>query len=207
MSPRRSKENKGLPHRVTKKGPTYYFLKPVIKNGKDSTQWIRLGRTEREMYQRLAELKSEGAGLMSAVIKRYRDEILPRKAKNTQKSQEKQLDRLSRAFGHMRPYDLRPSHIAAYHDLVGQKAPYQANRELALITHVLKYAVRWGYIDENPAREIQRFPEHARKRLHHGRRICRRAQSGPGVDPDTHGPDVYHRTAPRGPAELEAIRS
>lgn len=164
MSPRRSKENKGLPARVTKKGPTYYYLKPAIKDGKDTTKWIKLGRTEKEMYQRLAELKSEGAGLMSAIIQRYREEILPKKSANTQESQGNQLDRLKKAFGHMRPSDIRPSHIAKYHDLVGQNAPYQANRELALITHVLKYAVRWGYIDENPAREIQRHPEHARKR-------------------------------------------
>ncbi len=164
MSPRRSKENQGLPPRVVKKSNTFYFLKPVIKNGKSTTKWVKLGRTEREMYQALADLQNEGAGLMSAVIERYREEILVKKAANTQNSQGKQLDRLKRAFGKARPSDLRPAHIAKYHDAVGKSAPYQANRELALITHVLKYAVRWGYIDENPAREIQRHPEAPRKR-------------------------------------------
>lgn len=163
MSPKRAKDNRG-PERTTFKNGAWYYLKPIIKDGKNTTQWIRLGKTEKEMYQRLADLQSDGVGLMSAIIKRYRDEIISKKAINTQNSQGKQLDRLNKAFGHMRPADIRPAHIARYHDLVGKNAPYQANRELALITHVLKYAVRWGYIDENPAREVQRFPESARER-------------------------------------------
>jgi integrase len=164
MSPKRSKETAGLPSRVTLKHGSYYYLRRIIKNGKAATQWVNLGKTEAEMLRALAELKTEGAGVMAAVIQRYREQILIKKAANTQASQNKQLDRLQRAFGHGNPSKLRPSHIAQYHDAVGATAPYQANRELALLTHVLKYAVRWGYIDENPAREIQRHPEHARTR-------------------------------------------
>ncbi len=164
MSPKRKKDNAGLPHRVTKKHGAYYYLRPVYQDGKNKTQWIRLGTTEREMYQRLTELQSDGIGLMSAIIKRYRDEVLVKKARNTQDAQNKQLDRLNKAFGHMRPADLRPAHIAQYHDLVGNTAPFQANRELALMTHVCKCAVRWGHIDENPVREVQRFPEPPRSR-------------------------------------------
>lgn len=163
MSPKRSKDNK-WPSRVTFKHGSFYFLKPVIKAGKSTTEWINLGKTEKDMYQSMADIKSEDSGLMSAIIARYRKDILSKKARNTQDTQGKQLDRLNKAFGHMRPSKIRPSHIAKYHDLIGLNAPYQANRELALITHVLKYAVRWGYIDENPAREIQRHPEHARTR-------------------------------------------
>lgn len=162
MSPKR--KNTKLPHRVVQKHGAYYYLRPAIKNGKNTTQWLRLGKTEQQMLNALAALKNEGAGKLSAVIKRYRDTILARKAANTQKTQSKLLDRIGRTFGHMNPADIRPAHIAKYHDLIGATAPYQANRELALITHVLKYAVRWGYIDDNPSREIQRHAEHPRKR-------------------------------------------
>lgn len=164
MSPKRSKNNSGLPPRVTQKHGAYYYLQPVIRHGKSSTRWLHLGKTEAEMYQALAGLKTQGTGLLAAIIQRYREQVLSKKARNTQATQNKQLDRLNKAFGHFQPRNLRPSHIAQYHDAVGTKAPYQANRELALITHVLKYAVRWGYIDDNPAREIQRHPEHARTR-------------------------------------------
>lgn len=164
MSPKRSKENKGLPSRVTQKHGSYYYLNPAVKNGRPTTEWIKLGKTETEMLRSLADLKAENTGKMTAVIERYRSEILAKKAKNTQASQSKQLDHLKRSFGHFNPSQIRPKHIAEYHDAIGANAPYQANRELALITHVLKYAVRWGYIDDNPAREIQRHPEHARKR-------------------------------------------
>lgn len=169
MSPKRSKDNAGLPSRVVKKHGAFYYLKPIIRNNKTTTLWVRLGTTEHEMYIALAELKNDNPGLMSAIIDKYRTEILTQKAKNTQQSQGKQLDRLKRTYGHMQPRELRPVHIAQYHDIVGKKAPYQANRELALMTHVCKYAVRWGYIDDNPCREIQRFPEHARERhiTHH----------------------------------------
>lgn len=164
MSPKRSKENTVLPHRVTLKHGTYFYLKPIIKNGKSSTQWINLGKTEPDMLRALAELKSEGTGAVAAIIQRYLEQVLIKKAANTQAAQNKQLDRLARAFGHFKPAQIRPSHIAQYHDAVGATAPYQANRELALFTHVLKYAVRWGYIDDNPAREIQRHPEQPRTR-------------------------------------------
>lgn len=164
MSPKRNKENTGLPHRVTLKHGAYYYLRPIIKNGKHSTQWVNLGKTEADMLRALADLKSQGAGVMAAVIQRYREQVLSKKAANTQTAQSKQLDRLTKAFGHLPPAKIRPKHIAQYHDAIGATAPYQANRELALITHVLKYAVRWGYIDDNPAREIQRHPEHARTR-------------------------------------------
>lgn len=164
MSPKRSKNNNGLPTRVTQKHGAYYYLQPTIKNGKSTTTWVRLGKTEQEMYQALADMSAESKGIMSAIIQRYRAEVLIKKAENTQAAQSKQLDRLTKAFGHMQPRHIRPAHIAQYHDLVGASAPYQANRELALITHVLKCAVRWGYIDENPAREIQRHPEKPRER-------------------------------------------
>lgn len=164
MSPKRNKENTGLPHRVTLKHGAYYYLRPIIKHGKPGTQWVNLGKTEADMLRALADLKTEGTGVMASIIKRYREQILNKKAANTQAAQNKQLDRLTKAFGHLQPAKIRPKHIAQYHDAVGETAPYQANRELALITHVLKYAVRWGYIDDNPAREIQRHPEHARTR-------------------------------------------
>ncbi|MBB04110.1 MAG: integrase [Pseudooceanicola sp.] len=163
MSPKRSKSNK-WPHRVTFKNGAFYYLKPIIKAGKTTTKWLRLGKTEREMYQRLAELKSDGTGLMSAIIQRYREEVLSKKADNTQNSQGKQLDRLNQAFGHMRPADIRTVHIARYHDLVGQSGIYQANRELSLVKHVLKLAQRWGYIDHNPASDVSRFTEKPRDR-------------------------------------------
>lgn len=162
MSPKR--KNKYLPRRVTKKHGAYYYLKPIIKNGKPATQWVRLGKTESEMHRSLADMKSQGEGSMAAVIRRYREEVLSTKAENTQASQGKQLDRIEKAFGLMRPQDIRPMHIAQYHQLVGKKAPYMANRELSLIKRVMGKARSWGYIDENPAKDIERFPEMARDR-------------------------------------------
>lgn len=148
MSPKR--KDRTLPHRVTLKHGSYYYLKPTIKNGKPGTSWIKLGKTEPEMLRALADLKTSPAGTMQTIIERYRNDVLTTKAKNTQATQNKQLDKITKTFGHMKPADIRPAHIAKYHDIIGKTAPYQANRELALIKHVLKSAVRWGHIEKTP---------------------------------------------------------
>jgi len=38
------------------------------------------------------------------------------------------------------------------------------NREIALLRHALKKAIRWGYIDQNPAQGIEGFSENKRER-------------------------------------------
>lgn len=162
MSPRR--KDPTLPPRVTRKHGAYYYLKPTARDdGSSGVKWISLGKTEAKMYQALADIKAECQGKMATLLDRYRKDVLAHKAPRTIKLQTPQLEKLKKVFGHMQPDQIRPKHIGKLHDL--QRAtPYQANRELALISHVMKYAVRWGYLDINPCREIQRHPEHARTR-------------------------------------------
>jgi integrase len=45
-----------------------------------------------------------------------------------------------------------------------EATPYRANRILALLSSIFQEAIRWKWATENPAREIERYPEHRRER-------------------------------------------
>lgn len=147
---KRRKKDKHLPRRVYNKHGAFYFV--TYEN-----KWIRLGETEPEMLRALADLDNPSSGTMSKVLTRYANEVLPTKGIKTQKDQRKQLERLRRAFGHMSPRHIRPSHIAAYMDK--RSAKVSANREVALLSHAFKKAIRWGYLDINPCASVERHTE------------------------------------------------
>lgn len=59
------------------------------------------------------------------------------------------------------------SDVGALHREIGMRAPYEANRLLALLRVVFRLAEEWGYVEEgtpNPARGIKKFAEAKRKR-------------------------------------------
>ena len=62
---------------------------------------------------------------------------------------------------------LRRAEIAAEHARLGEALPYEANRRLALLRHMLNLARQWGMVDEtlaSPATAIPMHPERARER-------------------------------------------
>lgn len=64
----------------------------------------------------------------------------------------------------MRPRDIKPRHVAAFHDRRGSTAPVSANRELSLLSHVFTKAIRWGAVEHNPCKGIERHTESPRDR-------------------------------------------
>ncbi|WP_111748410.1 tyrosine-type recombinase/integrase [Salinisphaera orenii] len=161
---RSRKRNTGLPTRVYIKGASYYYIN-------HRGRWIRLCRKnegESAMYRALAAVKEERTvePTMQTVFDRYRRTVLPRKAPSTEKMQARQLDQLEQVFGGMDAEGVRPHHIAEFHDLRGQTAPISANRELALLSHVMRLAIRMGKIPSgvNPCSTIERHKEKARDR-------------------------------------------
>lgn len=154
---RKRTHSSGLPHRVYKKGPSYYYVD-------HNNRWHRLGRTLPDMHRELGRLLDGAPDGLTAVMDRYIADVLPKKATSTARTQAQQIERLRRAFGRMAPNTIRPVHIAQYHDARGRSAPVAANRELALMSHVMRFAVRIGRCDTNPCETIQRHPETARDR-------------------------------------------
>lgn len=101
---------------------------------------------------------------VGALIERYLVEVAPRKAPRTYRDNVAEAKRLTVVFGHMRPTDVKPMHIAEYLDRRGRQAPVRANREKSLLSHVFSMAMRWGVVDFNPCRGVARNPEKGRDR-------------------------------------------
>lgn len=156
MPPRR-KQHRHLPPCVYWSNGAHYLVK--------RNKWTRLGKTEAEMYAALAKLHGTGEpDNLNALFDRYAAEIIPTKAPRTQKDNEAELGNLRRAFGHMQPGQIEMIHGYQYLDARGQTSKIRANREISLLSHVLGYAVRWGYIKQNPLTGIHKHREKPRTR-------------------------------------------
>ena len=71
---------------------------------------------------------------------------------------------LRAVFGRMLPQDLTVQDVYRYLDERGKTAPVRANREIALLSHVMRKAVRWGVIAESPIQRIEKHRERPRDR-------------------------------------------
>ncbi|MCE4223628.1 site-specific integrase [Methylobacterium sp. C25] len=59
---------------------------------------------------------------------------------------------------------LTHSDVEALHRDISKRAPFRANRVVALLSKMLSLAVKWGYRADNPAKGIERNPENQRYR-------------------------------------------
>ncbi|AHF05520.1 hypothetical protein MARPU_09640 [Marichromatium purpuratum 984] len=134
------------------------------KNGKA----IPLGPDKSAALRKWAELMGDQASTEQTIKGlwiRYKREELPRKAQATQRSAKQQSRRLLAVFGDMAPGAIEPRHAIQYLDKRGQQSPTQANREIALLRHMLTKATHWGGLLRNPLLGLQyRNPEQPRDR-------------------------------------------
>lgn len=129
-------------------------------------KWIRLGVEPHEALQRLADLTVPAKNML-ALFQRYRREILTpaHKATATIEQQGRQMAALELTFGEQRPRDIKPTDVASFHDAFGAAhGLVNANRHVSLLSHVCKYACRWGDMDVNPCSKVGRHKEEARDR-------------------------------------------
>lgn len=143
-----------------KQRETYYTIT------RDNTR-LNLGHELIAAKRKLIDLEAGRpvAGTIAELIERYMGEVSPKKAPTTHKGELDSAPRLVAIFGKMRPADLRPTHVAKYLDLRGKEAPVRANREKALLSHIFTKAMRWGIVDTNPCRGVERNTETPRDRL------------------------------------------
>ena len=95
---------------------------------------------------------------------RYLKEVAPLKAEASYKGNLTQSKFLRAGLGGIRVDELKAKHIYQYMDVRGKKGKTQTNREIALLSHMLKYAIRWDVIEDNPCRNVMRFKEVPRDR-------------------------------------------
>lgn len=142
------------------KGQVYYYV--VLVAGKRN--WIRLADNYPEAIAKWAELEGRNASgsTVGQAIDRYIATELNKLAESTKKEYIRQSARLRAVFGHMSLNEVRGADIAAYLDQ--HPAPVSANREMALLSTVFSFAIRWGWCDQNPAKNVRRNKEKPRDR-------------------------------------------
>lgn len=154
-----AKQN-NLPKRVYLKHGAYYYVTLPDRI------WIRLGKSESEMYAALAKIKADdvGSGTMAEYFSRYEKEVIPHKAPRTQIDNLSEMKNLKQAFGKMLPENVKPKHIYAYMDARGVTSKTRANREKSLLSSCFSHMIRWGVVETNPCRVVKSFTEKPRTR-------------------------------------------
>ncbi len=150
--------NRGLPNRVVLRHNAYYYINPV------DGRWERLCKANdlSAMHRALAErLERQTLFSFNDLFDLYETRVMPNKAASTRKIQGIYLKKLRSKFGARDPNSIEPPNIAEYLD--GAEAKTSANREIALLSNVFTYGVRWGRVKRNPCLGVVRNTEKPRK--------------------------------------------
>lgn len=165
---RTRQRNRDLPPRVYLHGQTYRYaaFDPITKR---NLAPVNLGKDKTEALKKWAEIvgKAPESKLVTVATlwKRYEEEELPKKSPASQKSNRQQWSQLAKVFGQVAIHTLTAQDAFLYLDLRGKKSPVQANREIALLRHMLTKARHWGLISVNLLLNLQyRNAEAARSR-------------------------------------------
>jgi integrase len=78
-------------------------------------------------------------------------------------------------LGGLKVAEVSFSDIDRLHRTISKRAPYRANRTLALLSKMFSMAVRWRYCTDNPVKGIERNTEHKRHRYLSGAELGRLA--------------------------------
>ncbi|NIY98869.1 tyrosine-type recombinase/integrase [Salipiger sp. HF18] len=84
-------------------------------------------------------------------------------AHNTRRNHERNFRYLRETAGKVDPAKLRAVHVYEMRDALADK-PTDANRKIDTLLVLMKYAVQIGWIDRNPAQDIQRLSPTGKKR-------------------------------------------
>jgi integrase len=125
-------------------------LKRKIDQGEDPLGAIRLGRL---------------APTVADLCDRVTEEFIPKKRPATQRDYKRMVEQeIIPSLGSIKVTDIVFADIDRLHRKIGRRAPYTANRCVALLSKMFSLATRWGYRVDNPCRGIERHPEHKRER-------------------------------------------
>lgn len=139
---------------------SWAFRLSAQTNNKEAVAKIR-----KEGIERAEALNGKfvGPGTVAALVKKYFEwqESLPRtsesrKADKTLAENRYESRKLLAVYGAMQPEDIRPVDVYGYlsaRELAG--APIKANKEIALLSAILEYGRRLGWLEENPCRGIK----------------------------------------------------
>ena len=125
-------------------------LKTQIDRGGDPLGEIQAGRA---------------APTVADLCNRFIAEYLPRKRPSTQKSYRQQIAAEIRpALGRLKVSEVTFADVDGLHRKISKRAPYRANRVVALLSRMFAMAIKWRMRSDNPCKGIERNTEHKRRR-------------------------------------------
>jgi integrase len=165
---RHRSRNHGLPPHMAQKGRSYYYV-----TNEKPRRWIPLGNDYPTALHEWAKHEGQpvpdSARTLTQIAAWYAKDVLPRKAARTQRDNRAELKRLEAVFGASPIETISPVDVATYLDRRcdedGNPAPVRANREIALLSHIINFARRRGFTDmANPCAGVLRNKEYGRER-------------------------------------------
>ena len=99
------------------------------------------------------------------------DEYITRYAKVHKRSWQDDARRVAKyikpKWGNLKASAIKRTDVAALHGAIGKEHPYEANRNVELISKMFDLAMTWGFVPEgfaNPGKRIEHYAEHKRDR-------------------------------------------
>jgi integrase len=120
------------------------------------------------------------AKTMRDLWERYKSEWLPRKAQKTQCNETGMWENLILSkFAKNKVRQIDPNDIDELHTEITnvREAPAMANRTIASVRKAFNLAIRWGWIEKNPAIGIRKNPEERRNRYLNKKEIAALAKA------------------------------
>ncbi len=185
-------EVKGFGARITAKGARSFILN--YRNKRGSERRYTIGRFPdwgtTAARNRAKELKraidvghdplAERAGARDApsvrdLCERFDEEHLPKLRKASQRDYRAVIkNNIEPALGKLPVAEVEFSDIDGLHRKITKTgATYQANRTVAILSKMFSLAIRWGWIERNPAKGIERNQESKRHRYLSGDEMLR----------------------------------
>lgn len=111
--------------------------------------------------------EERAAPTVGELIDRFVSDYLPKKRESTRREYTSILEKIVRPdFGRIKVAELRHIDVDRLHRKISQRAPYRANRAVAVLSKMMNYAVKpLEWRDDNPVRGIERNPEDRRERF------------------------------------------
>jgi integrase len=113
----------------------------------------------------VGELRAErGAPTVADLCARFVEEHLPQLRPSTRRDYTAIVEQIKAEIGAKKVAAVDYEHIARLHREITKRAPYRANRMLAVLSKMFSLAIRWRLRTDNPCRGVARNREYARRR-------------------------------------------
>lgn len=135
-----------------------FYASKTHRNKREAERWARLMEDRAEL-SRSTPITQATVRTVAEMIDRYCAEVLPHKARNTQKSQYGQLLFWRELLGGLRLADATTPVIAGGKAALAPRGNATVNCYLAALQHAFGVAVKeWQWLEHNPVRNVLRLP-------------------------------------------------